>query len=158
MKLTPLDLQQQTFKKTMKGYDPSQVESFLEETRGEIAVMRRATHKTEETVSELERKKTEQDLYIDSRVERISQLQEEIGLVEAQKQSQRVETDAAEATLREAGKEMSATVFEKRQVVAQWNSTLIALRKRDEACQSMMAAIREIQEERRSNIRGRGLP
>lgn len=129
-----------------------QVEAFLEETRGEIAVMRRATHKTEEAVTDLERKKTEQDMYIDTRVTHISQLQEQIGLIEAQKQSQQVETQAAESTLREASKEMEATVFEKRQVIAQWNSTLIALRKRDEACQSMVTAIKEIQEERRTVI------
>ena len=129
-----------------------QVESFLEETRGEIAVMRRATHKTDEAVAELEKKKSEQDLYIDARVERVAQLQEELALVEAQRQSQRLETGAAESTLREAAKEMATTVFEKRQVVAQWNSTLIALSKRDEAHQSMVDAIRERQEDRRTVI------
>jgi len=124
-----------------------QVEAFLEETRGEIAVVRRATHKTEESVSVLEKKKQEQDLYIDERIERIAQLQEELSLVEAQRESQRLETKAAEDTLQEASKEMQTTLFEKKQVVQQWNSTLIALQRRDEAYQAVSNTIQSKQEE-----------
>lgn len=127
-----------------------QVETYLEETRGEIAVMRRATHKTEEAVGELEKKKQEQDLYIDSRVDKIKQLQEEIAMIEAQRQSQQQETGAAEVTLREAGKEMQTTQFEKKQVMQQWNSTLIALQKRDEAHEAMLRTIHEKNEEIRT--------
>ncbi|GBG33193.1 Coiled-coil domain-containing protein 40 [Hondaea fermentalgiana] len=127
-----------------------QVEAYLEETRGEIAVMRRATHKTEEAVGKLEKKKQEQDLYIDSRVEKVKQLQEEIAMIEAQRQSQKEETDAAETTLREAGKEMQTTQFEKKQVMQEWNSTLIALQKRDEAHEAMVRTIQEKKEEIRA--------
>jgi len=134
-----------------------QVEAFLEETKSEIAVLRRATHKTEANVNSLEKEKEKQDLYIDSRVERIKQLQQEIGLIAAQLKSQALETKAAEDTLREANDEMQATQFEKKHVVQSWNSTIISLQRRDEAFQSMQDSIKSKQEEQlaiRSEIQG----
>jgi len=127
-----------------------QVAEFLEETKEEIAVMRRATHKTEETVSDLERKKQEQDLFIDKKVAKVRQLEEEVALLEEQLNSQNNETQAAEDTLREASKEMQGTQFEKKQVVQQWKSALIALQRRDEAYQAMLQTIHEKKEEERS--------
>ena len=44
-----------------------QVEQYNEEMKSEIAVTRRATYKAEETVSDLEKKKEGQDMYVSTR-------------------------------------------------------------------------------------------
>lgn len=46
------------------------------------------------------------------------------------------------ATLAEATREMEAVYFEKKQLAAQWKSTLTAIAKRDEAVQAVEEAIR----------------
>ncbi len=56
MKLTPLDLQHQTFRKTVRGFDPKQVAAFLELVRGEWEDLLRDNQKIKDELEELNRK------------------------------------------------------------------------------------------------------
>merc|ERR1711871_513933 len=112
-----------------------QVEQYNEQMRGEIAVTRRATYKAEEDLSGLEKRKKWQDLYIDAQHDKIKQLEEQLALFDAQLDSQKQETKAAADTLHEAAEEMQAIHYEKRTLLHQWKSSLIALQRRDEALQ-----------------------
>merc|ERR1711959_636693 len=112
-----------------------QVENYNQQMRDEIAVTRRATYKAEADIQQLEEKQKWQDLYIDGQHDKIKRLEEQLALYGAQYDSQKQETKAAADTLREAAEEMQAINYEKRTLLQQWKSSLIALQRRDEALQ-----------------------
>ena len=120
-----------------------QVAKYNEELKGEVAVTRRATYKAEEAISKLEKDKTEQDIYIDTLNQNLKRAQEQRALYEAQYASQAAETQAAVDTLRDATKEMETIEFEKKQLMQQWKSSLIGMRRRDEALSATTSAIHE---------------
>eukprot|EP00656_Telonema_subtile_P056705 TRINITY_DN9133_c0_g1_i3.p1 TRINITY_DN9133_c0_g1~~TRINITY_DN9133_c0_g1_i3.p1 ORF type:complete len:789 (-),score=403.60 TRINITY_DN9133_c0_g1_i3:76-2442(-) len=112
-----------------------QVENYNEQMKAEIAVTRRATYKAEADLQQIEEKKKWQDLYIDQQHDKIKRLEEQLALHDAQYDSQRQETKAAADTLHEAAEEMQGINYEKRTLLQQWKSSLIALQRRDEALQ-----------------------
>eukprot|EP00948_MAST-09A_sp_MAST-9A-sp1_P000466 g466.t1 len=124
-----------------------QVERYNEGIKGEIAVTRRATYKAEEMVGQLEKKKGEQDLLIDHLQETLKSKQEELGLYKAQYISQAQETKVAVTTLQDAGSEMEQISFEKKQLVQQWRTALIGMKKRDEALTAQMDEINQMRED-----------
>ena len=129
-----------------------QVTTYNEELKGEVAVTRRATYKAEEAINKLEKDKADQDIYIDMLNENLKKAQEQRALYEAQFASQAAETQAAVDTLRDATKEMETIEFEKKQLMQQWKSSLIGMRRRDEALQATTDAIHEQIEEDRAAI------
>jgi cell division initiation protein len=54
MKITPLEIKRQQFKKTMRGYDPVEVETFLEMLSGELEELLRANKDLKDRTIELE--------------------------------------------------------------------------------------------------------
>eukprot|EP00941_MAST-03F_sp_MAST-3F-sp1_P005952 g5952.t1 len=124
-------------------------EKYNESMKGEIALARRVAYKTEENVSEKEKKKGHQDLYIAQLTERIKSTRESFALYKAQLVSQQQETRAAASTLKEAFKEMEAISFEKKQLMSQWKTSLVGIQRRDEA----LAATREaIDKQKQSSL------
>lgn len=65
--------------------------------------------------------------------ERIRVQQRALELCSAQAEAQAHETRAAQEMLAEAEAEMEGVNFEKKQLVAQWQSSLTAMQRRDEA-------------------------
>mmetsp|Transcript_16073 Transcript_16073/g.30114 ORF Transcript_16073/g.30114 Transcript_16073/m.30114 type:complete len:916 (-) Transcript_16073:85-2832(-) len=122
-----------------------QVKLYNEEMKGEIAVTRRATYKAEDNVKELEVAKKGQDLYIDNLNERIKKLQADISLSEAQLLAQAKQTLEAKEMLAETGAEMDLIAFEKKQLMQQWKSSIIALTRRDEALSAATTALKDAQ-------------
>lgn len=53
MKLTPLDIQQHVFRKKMRGYDPHDVETFLEHIRMEWEDLLRLNHEQTDEIRKL---------------------------------------------------------------------------------------------------------
>jgi len=129
------------------GATLKQVEAYNEAMKGEIAVTRRAAYAAEAAVSKLEKDKLEQDFRIDELQERLKGLQQQLQLYTAQHEAQARETRAALETLAEAEAEMEGVHFEKKQLVAQWKSSLVAIQKRDEALAQIQDAIREQQQQ-----------
>jgi len=123
------------------------VEKYNEEMKSEIAVIRRATYKAEEAVSGQEKTKQMQDVYIDTLNEQVKSMREQHALYKAQLVSQKQETAAAARTLTEAFKEMEAINFEKKQLMAQWKSSLIGIQRRDEALQATNDALAKQEEQ-----------
>ena len=66
---------------------------------------------------------------IDTMQENIKSLQQSFQLYAAQLEAQKRETRAAMETLVEAEAEMESVHFEKKQLVAQWKSSLLAIQK-----------------------------
>ena len=124
-----------------------QIEAYNEQMKSEIAVTRRATYVAEESVSKLEREKQGQDVLIDGLQETLKNLHQSLALYDAQTTAQQKETKAAQETLAEAGQEMEAINFEKKQLLQQWKSSLIGMAKRDEALQATEEALRKQREQ-----------
>ncbi|TPX41008.1 hypothetical protein SeMB42_g05780 [Synchytrium endobioticum] len=109
-----------------------QVELYNEQLKSEIAVARRTTMKAEQDMLKQEMEKKRQDFFIDSLTEKCRGLKEQKILYESQHDAQQRETKAAQETLQDAVTEMEAIQFEKRQLLHQWKSSLLALQRRDE--------------------------
>lgn len=116
------------------GATLKQVEAYNEAMKGEIAVTRRAAYAAEAAVSKLEKDKLEQDFRIDELQDRLKGLQQQLQLYTAQHDAQARETRAALETLAEAEAEMEGVHFEKKQLVAQWKSSLVAIQKCVRCC------------------------
>ncbi|XP_069123768.1 coiled-coil domain-containing protein 40-like [Argopecten irradians] len=122
------------------------MQNAKEDVRSDIAIMRRAAEKAETEVAKSEIEKQKQDLFVDRLVERVDKLKEEIAMYEAQITAQTEETLAAKEALTEAHMEIEAIGLEKKQLFQQWNSSLIGMRRRDEAHSAMQEALEQQQQ------------
>ncbi|KAJ3318182.1 Coiled-coil domain-containing protein 40 [Boothiomyces sp. JEL0866] len=110
-----------------------QVDLFGEELRSKILVAKRTTLKAEKDIIKQEIEKKRQDFYIDHLTEQLKKLQEKRMTFDSQILVQQKETQSAVQTLHEASVEM--------QLLNQWKSSLIGLKKREEMLQEIEAAI-----------------
>lgn len=122
------------------------MENAKDDVRSDIAVMKRAAEKAGSEVTRAENDKQKQDLYVDRLVGRVDKLTEEISMFEAQLTAQLEETKAAKEALSEAHMEIDSISLEKRQLFQQWNSSLIGMRRRDEAHSAMQEALNQQQQ------------
>ncbi|XP_045213458.2 coiled-coil domain-containing protein 40-like [Mercenaria mercenaria] len=122
------------------------MQNAKEDVRSDIAIMRRAAEKADTEVAKAEIEKQKQDLFVDRLVERVDKLKEEIAMYEAQLTAQLEETKAAKEQLMEAYMEIEAISLEKKQLYQQWNSSLIGMRRRDEAHAAMLEALSQQQQ------------
>ena len=122
-----------------------QLKKHNDGTKGEVAVTRRAAYKADENVRELEKGKTSQDVYIDSLNKQIKRLEENVALTDAQLKNQEQQTEEADKMLRETGSALELLALEKKQLVQQWKSSLVALNRRDQALSAAAKALRESQ-------------
>ena len=118
------------------------MDSAKEDVRSDISVMRRAAEKADSEVAKAEIEKQKQDLLVDRLVERVDKLREEISMFEAQITAQQEETRMAKDALSEAYMEIESITLEKKQLFQQWNSSLIGMRRRDEAHAAMSEALK----------------
>ena len=124
-----------------------QIENYNDQMKNEIAVTRRATYVAEESMSKMEKGKLEQDILIDNLQEALKRQHQQHQMYEAQLQAQKRETMVAQETLSEAQQEMESINFDKKQLVNQWKSSLIAMARRDEALQATEEALRQQREQ-----------
>ena len=113
-----------------------------DDIRGDIAVIRRATEKAEMDKSKFEVEKQRQDLIVNRLEEKENRLREDIGLYESQLTNQMKETKAAKEALIEARMETEAIEKEKSQLMLNWTSCLIGMKRRDDAFSQMNQAIK----------------
>ena len=93
----------------------------------------RATYAAEQSVQKLEKGKKEQDLLIDHLHQQVRTQEQQIAIYTQQYEAQRRESRAAKEMLAGAEAEMEGIHFEKKQLTAQWQSSLIATQRRDQA-------------------------
>lgn len=110
-----------------------QIKRYNEEVKSEIAVTKRHADKAEEAVKELEKGKQEQDTYIDSLNEQIKRLESDVSLTDERIDLQEQETAESKALLQETFAELDQLIVEKKFLVQQWKSSIVALNRRDEA-------------------------
>lgn len=122
-----------------------QAKLFNQETKNEAALTKRAASKVEENVKELQKGKVSQDYYIDSLCERIKSLEQDAKLSHEQLLVQKKLTSDAEKVVKETVVDLDALIFEKKQLVQQWDSSIIALGRRDQALTAASNALKKAQ-------------
>jgi len=104
-----------------------------EDVRGDIQVMRRAAEKADSELTQAEFDKQRQDMLVNRLEERADQLRQEINMYKMQTKAQKSETNAIREQITEAKTEIESIEYEKKQLYQQWNTSLIGLRRRDDA-------------------------
>jgi peptidoglycan hydrolase CwlO-like protein len=99
----------------------------------------RATYAAEQSVQKLEKGKKDQDLLIDHLQQQLRTHEQQIAIYSQQYDAQKRETRAAKEMLAGAEAEMEGIHFEKKQLTAQWQSSLIATQRRDQALRVSMS-------------------
>ncbi|MGH0128960.1 UNVERIFIED_CONTAM: hypothetical protein FKN15_057803, partial [Acipenser sinensis] len=119
------------------------MQNVNEDVRSDISLMKHATQKAETEKAQVEDQKMKQDLFVDRLTKEVDKLREMIAMYEVQTVAQAEETKAAKEALSEAHMEIEAIAVEKKQLFQQWNSSLIGMRRRDEAYTAMQEALRQ---------------
>ncbi|XP_033896624.3 coiled-coil domain-containing protein 40 isoform X1 [Acipenser ruthenus] len=119
------------------------MQNVNEDVRSDISLMKHATQKAETEKAQVEDQKMKQDLFVDRLTKEVDKLREMIAIYEVQTVAQAEETKAAKEALSEAHMEIEAIAIEKKQLFQQWNSSLIGMRRRDEAYTAMQEALRQ---------------
>ncbi|XP_073444175.1 coiled-coil domain-containing protein 40 isoform X1 [Dendrobates tinctorius] len=123
------------------------MENMSSDVRSDISVMKRALQKTEAERMQAEMEKQKQDLFVDRLTRDVDRLREQIAVYESQISAQREDTKAAREAVAEANMEIEAIAFEKKQLLQQWNSSLIGMTRRDEAYAAIQEAFSLAQQE-----------
>nr|DBA27919.1 TPA: hypothetical protein GDO54_008360 [Pyxicephalus adspersus] len=126
------------------------MENVSQDVTSDISVMKRAVQKTEAERIQAELEKKKQDMFVDRLTREADRLREQIALYEAQLAAQREDTKAAREAVAEANMEIEAIGLEKKQLLQQWNSSLIGMTRRDEAYSAIREALSLAQQELRS--------
>ncbi|XP_038633126.1 coiled-coil domain-containing protein 40 isoform X1 [Scyliorhinus canicula] len=117
------------------------MENLKHDVCSDIMVMKRATEKLEIEKVQAAKQKQKQDMFVDRLVSQIDALREQIAMYEAQYIAQAEETKAARKTVAEASTEIDAIGYEKKQLLEQWNTSVIGMQRRDEAYSAMQKAV-----------------
>ncbi|KAK2843102.1 hypothetical protein Q7C36_011317 [Tachysurus vachellii] len=114
----------------------------------EVAAMKNTKNKAQAEKRQAEEQKLQQDLYVERLMKQVEKLREQIALYEVQILSQTEDKEAARDALAEAQLELDSIVVEKK--LQQLNSSMIEVKRRDEAYNTMQEALRSANHELRA--------
>ncbi|XP_067440355.1 coiled-coil domain-containing protein 40 [Thunnus thynnus] len=112
-----------------------------EELRSNVKSMKNVTRKAGAERTQAEDQKLKQDMYVERLTKDMERLTQQIAMYEAQTSAQAEETQAAKEAFSEAEMEMESLVMARKQLLQQWNSSLVGMRRRDEAFSTMQETI-----------------
>ncbi|KAJ3359505.1 Coiled-coil domain-containing protein 40 [Allomyces javanicus] len=118
-----------------------QIQLFHEEMKGKLSTTRRVTLKAEEDLVKQEAEKRKQDLYIHQLTQRLEALKDQRSTLDAQIGDQKQDMARLQETIQDANTEMEAIVFEKRQLLHQWKSSLISMQRRQDVLGQLEQAV-----------------
>ncbi|XP_030638701.1 coiled-coil domain-containing protein 40 [Chanos chanos] len=120
------------------------------ELHSDIMAMKTASRKAQAEKTHIDEQKHKQDLYVNRLTKHIERQTEQIAEYDIQTLAQKEETKATKETLAEAQMEIDSLAVEYKQLLQQWDSSLIGMRKRDEAHTAMQEALRLANQQVRS--------
>jgi len=124
------------------------IENYNKQVESEIKVTSTTGHVVEKKIREAEREKNKQDFFIDYLSEQIKNLTEKKLLYEAQLKSQKEETKEARQNLYEAQSEIENILERKRNLLKDWDKSLLSMKTRDKALQVVRDNIQEQESEK----------
>ncbi|KAL7504798.1 hypothetical protein ACHAXN_002356 [Cyclotella atomus] len=123
-----------------------QAKKYNEATKSEVAVTRTVANKTEEDLKAKAKDKLTQDNYIDSLNSQVTRLEDEIALTEAQLKAQKEQSAESNKMIRETSNALDKLAGEQKRLVQQWNSSVVALGRRDQALSAATNALKKVQD------------
>lgn len=126
------------------------LEKHNQEVIDQKQVAQREAYKSEQSATQQEVQKQEQDLYIDKLTNQIQEVSSQLSVLETQILAQRGETKTARDALLQANLEMEKISFEKNHLIQDWNSALLTVKKRSITLQEIEQATLKQDEEIRS--------
>ncbi len=114
--------------------------------KSEVSVTRTVANKTGEDLRARAKDKLDQDAYIDGLNRQVTRLEDEIALAEAQLCAQKEQSDAVDTMIRETSGALNALASEQKRLVQQWNTSVVALGRRDQALNAATKALRKVQD------------
>jgi chromosome segregation ATPase len=124
------------------------IENYNKQVESEIKVTSTTGHVVEKKIRDAEREKNKQDFFIDYLSEQIKNLTEKKLLYEAQLKSQKEETKEARQNLYEAQSEIENILERKRNLLKDWDKSLLSMKTRDKALQVVRDNIQEQESEK----------
>ncbi|XP_044044651.1 coiled-coil domain-containing protein 40 [Siniperca chuatsi] len=116
-----------------------------QDLRSNVKAMNNARRKAGAEKNQAEDQKLKQDLYVERLTKDMEKLTQQIAMYEAQASAQAEETQAAKQALSEAEMEMESLAISRKQLLQQWSSSLVGMRRRDEAFSAMQEAVRAVE-------------
>lgn len=123
-----------------------QAKKYNEAMKSEVAVTRTVANKTEEDLMSKAKDKLMQDNYIDSLNTQITRLEDEIALTDAQLKAQKEQSAESDKMIRETSDALEKLASEQKRLVQQWNSSVVALGRRDQALSAATNALKKVQD------------
>ena len=123
-----------------------QAKSYNDAMKSEVAVTRTVANKTGEDLKARAKDKLGQDTYIDGLNRQVTRLEDEIALSESQLRVQKEQSSDAAKMIRETSVALDTLAGEQKQLVQQWNASVVALGKRDQALFAATKALRKVQD------------
>ncbi|KAL0246176.1 hypothetical protein GEMRC1_007390 [Eukaryota sp. GEM-RC1] len=96
-----------------------------------IELLRRATHKGEEELIQLEKMKQAQDLRLKDYSRKLQQQEETLAILTSKIAAQEDEVELARSVLKDASNQIDQIQSDKKHILTQWQSTLIGMQQRD---------------------------
>ncbi|CAH8578989.1 unnamed protein product [Schistosoma turkestanicum] len=118
-----------------------------EDVSGDLIVLQRAAEKVNTDFSKFEEEKLRQDLLVDRLQTKVDRLKDDIALYEAQIAAQEIEMNASQNLLYEAEAQIIAINVDKSHLLTQWKTSLLGLRRRNEAYTDLLTAYNKLKEE-----------
>ncbi|XP_039860621.1 coiled-coil domain-containing protein 40 [Simochromis diagramma] len=119
------------------------IQGVSEGLRSEVKTMNNARRKARAEKTQAEDQKLKQDLYVERLTKELDRLTQQIAMYESKTSAHAEETQTAKEALSEAEMEMESLLVARKQLLQQWSSCLMGLRRRDEAFGAMQEVIRE---------------
>ena len=123
-----------------------QAKKYNDAMKSEVAITRTVATKTKEDLKARTKSKVDQDTYIDSLNTQVTRLEDDITLTEAQLRAQKEQSADANNMIRETSDALDKLAREQKRLVQQWNSSVVALGRRDQALSVATQALRRVQD------------
>lgn len=123
-----------------------QAKSYNDAMKSEVAVTRTVANKTGEDLKARAKGKLDQDTYIDGLNKQVTRLEDEIALSESQLSVQKEQTSDTAKIIHETSVALNTLAGEQKQLVQQWNASVVALGRLDQALFAATRALRKVQD------------
>uniref|UniRef100_A0A3Q3GWU8 Coiled-coil domain 40 molecular ruler complex subunit n=1 Tax=Kryptolebias marmoratus TaxID=37003 RepID=A0A3Q3GWU8_KRYMA len=111
-----------------------------EDLHSKVKTMKNLQRRAGAEKTQAEDQKLKQDLYIDHLTKEVERLTLQVAMYEVQKSAQAEETQAAKQAFSEAEIEMESLLLTRKQLLQQWNHSLMSIRRKTEAFCAMQEA------------------
>ena len=123
-----------------------QAKKYNDAMKSEVSATRTAANKTKDDLKARAKSKLDQDVYIDGLNVQVTRLEDEIALTDAQLRAQKEQSAEADDMIRETSAALDQLASEQKRLVQQWNSSVVALGRRDQALSAATRALRKVQD------------